>query len=303
MTDMAVPAPALAGATTGFRFRDAYLSTAVERAAVDPSDLIHLSFDISLAVNIVLAVIPRLAQFKEEIGKLPLDHELIGGLEAFAQAAGHAQALYTIATAPPEELQAVYDDAAARRAALRSDAANLAAHGLLNPDAVGAIKSDVGYRNVGYDLMSLVSLMRNAGARIAGRSATLPEDLDRAELVANQLVELAARREARQQVDPSVAENRLRALSLMVKAYSQVRRAMYFIRWDFGDAEKLAPSVYTAKSSPKRKENGEDADNATTPQPGADAQPPPIVPGAAPAQPTVAGGQGGDPFAGASSVR
>lgn len=296
MSDLAAASLAQAASTTGFRFREAYLRTAVERTALDPSDLVHLSFDISLAVNIVLAAVPRLAQYKELIAALPLDHELIEALEAFAQAAGHAQALYAIATSPPEELQGVYDNAVVRRTTLRSDVANLAAHGLVNTDAVAAIKSDVGYRNVGYDLMSLVSLLREAAPRIAGRSATLPEELDRAELVANQLVELAARREARQQVDPSVAENRLRAVSLMVKAYDQVRRAIYFIRWDHGDAERIVPSVYTAKGPQKRKEATTDLPAGGTAPTEGNVQGPGAGPGAQVAPPAVAGAQGGSPF-------
>lgn len=235
----------------GFRFREAYTKSAAAREALQPAELLRLSFDVTLAVNIALAAAPRLAELKEEIAKLPIDHSLIDQLDTYAHAVGYAQALYSVASVS-QELQVVYTDALARRTTLRSDAANLATHGLVSQDKVLAIKGDVGYRNVGYELLALISILRGAGTRIQGRIATLPEDLDRAEEVATELLELTARKEQRQQGDVRATEDRLRAITLMVKAYNQARRAVHFLRWDYGDADKITPSIYTARSVKRR---------------------------------------------------
>jgi hypothetical protein len=282
-----------------FRFRDAYVKTADKRAAVDPNEFASLTLDVGLAINTVLAAHPRIQELREQIDALPIDHEQIDALDTYAQAAGHALALYNVATAPPERLDEVYAEASERRNTLKSDAANLATHGLINKDAVAALKGDVGYRNVGYDLMSLVSILRNAGTRVAGRSATLPEDLDKAEVVANELLELSALRESRNAVDPNVSENRQRAFTLMQQAYDQARRAITFLRWDRGDADKITPALYGTRGARKREEppttGTAGAGTPTTPGNGTaptatNTNPP------APQTPIVPGGQGGSPF-------
>ncbi|HEX2735644.1 MAG TPA: hypothetical protein VHM70_28785 [Polyangiaceae bacterium] len=275
-----------------FRFRDAYQKTAPERAALDPGDFSSIGLDLALAINTVLAANPRIQELHDELAELPIDHEQIAQLETYAQAAGHALALYNVATAPPERLDEVYQEAVERRNTLKSDALNLATHNLVNKDAVAALKGDVGYRNVGYDLMSLVSLLRASATRIAGRSATLPEDLDKAEAIANELLELAALREARSSIDPKVSENRHRAFTLMQKAYDQARRAVSFLRWDRGDADKITPALYGSKGSRRREDPA--AEQPTVPvTPTTQGTTPSAT---TPVAPAVPGGQGGSPF-------
>lgn len=247
----------------------------------------------TLAVDIALAAAKRIAPLKADIDKLELDLKLMSRLDVYARAAGYAQAVYSISTAPPEALQEVYEEALRYRAALYSDASNLARAGLINAESVSLIKNEVGFRNVGYDLQRLLNLFRASSERITGRTVTLPEDLERVERVATQLIELAAYREQHQTVDPLLAENRLRAVSLMVKAYEQVRRAVQYLRFDLGDADKFAPSIYTAKSSPRRREAVPETPNGIAVTPADAGQPVMPVVGE---QPQVPGGPGGSPF-------
>jgi hypothetical protein len=280
--------------TFAFRFRDAYRTTTAKRAELDPSTFSSLAVDMGLAVNTVLAAYPRIQELKAELADLPVDHEAIDELDSYAHAAGHALALYNAATAPPERLDEVYEVALSRRNVLKSDATNLMAHGLLGKDALVKLNNDVGYRNVGYDVMTLVSILRAEAARIAGRSATLPTDLDSAEAVANELLELAALREARNVVDPNVAENRHRAFTLMERTYDQVRRAMGFLRWSRGDMDKITPALYGTKGFRRREEAQPEGSAAAVPATGIGA------PGNAVNPPLTAtvvpGGQGGVPF-------
>jgi hypothetical protein len=237
--------------TTGLHFSEAFHASAAARAAITPAEFVRLTFDVTLSVNIVLVAARRIAQFEAEIAQLPVDHALIAQLDTYAYAVGYAQALYSVAGVS-QQLQVAYNDALAFRVTLRSDAANLSNHGIVHQDEVLAVKTEVGYRNVGYDLLALVSILRKAGPRAAGRTAILPRDLDRAEKVATQLLELTALKEQRQHGDPRAAEDRLRAITLMVKSYNQARRALHFWRWDYGDADEIAPSIYTARSAKRR---------------------------------------------------
>ena len=71
-------------------------------------------------------------------------------------------------------------------------------------------------------------------------------------------------------------ELRTRAFSLLVRAYSQAQRAITYLRWDHGDAQELAPSIYTGARTKRRAATAEPVD-----APVADAHPagaPPLSP-------------------------
>ena len=46
-----------------------------------------------------------------------------------------------------------------------------------------------------------------------------------------------------------------KAFTLFARAYDQCRRLVSYLRWDTGDAESIAPSIYVRK----RRRNGEEA--------------------------------------------
>jgi hypothetical protein len=236
-----------------FRFRESFEATTADRAALDESALIAVNADPSSAMHIVLAAWPRIASLLDEIAKLPVEHRLIARCKLYAWALGHAHSLYVIATTPPEELEARYQEGLKRRAALRSDVQNLIHHGLVPQDSLARVRNETGFRNVAADLGHLVNIMRNATARVEGRTATLPEDLAKAEMLAAQLVEIIAQREGSIAMTSSIAADRQRAFTLMARAYDEVRRAVRFLLWRNGEADKLVPSMYQVDNTPKKK--------------------------------------------------
>jgi hypothetical protein len=73
-------------------------------------------------------------------------------------------------------------------------------------------------------------------------------------VLAADLLGLAARRETRRQQQPKLADNRLRAVTLMANSYDQTRRAVQFLRHDEGDVDLITPSLYTARGVRRRDE-------------------------------------------------
>jgi hypothetical protein len=284
--------PQTDAAPGGFAFSKAFDETAAERAALQPEDFMHIGFDTTRAVRLVLAAVTRIERLKDEIAELPLDHAFLNRLDLYVHAAGFAQARCNAVHSPPEVLKALYEEAVSYRAMLHSDALNLITHARLSADAVNEIKNETGFYNVGFDLMSLVTLFREAAPRIIGRTATQPADLLRAEQVATELLELAARRDEYERSQPTLREDRLRALTLLIRCYQETRRAVQFVRFHHGDAEQIAPSIYTARKGRKRGEVLDPIDEIapvatqTSPAPGTEVFP--VVPIGAP---------GGNPFA------
>lgn len=273
---------------SAFRFRAAYQATAPDRAALREEQLIAVNADIGAAVHTVLAAVPRINAIRDKIEALPVDHDRIDRLDVIARAAGHAQAVYAVASSPPEQLQQVYERAIKERAGLRSDITNLITHELVNADALSGLSNETGYRNVGYDLLSLVEIFRGAGERIQGRTGTLPEDLDEAELLANQLLEMTAQRAGDDKVPPAVVSERVRAFTLLVSSYDEARKAVGFLCWGTDEADKIAPSIYAGRSKKKESSSPKGAvvtEPVVTPEPAVEAEPVPV------------GAKGGIPFA------
>lgn len=225
----------------GFAFRSAFVETAADRAALPAEALIQIAFDIPRAIEMALATVTRIIPLMAAIAELPVEHALIERLEAYTLAAAYAHARYRRAVPSREALEAVHAEAVKRRARLYSDASNLIQHELLHAGCLDKLKNRAGFLNVGYELMALVDLLRSA-PHVAGRMATLPDELDRAEQVASELIGLVAAR-----TKPNRGAERARAISLMVNAYEEVRRAVQFLRYRKGDADRFAPSLYSAK--------------------------------------------------------
>lgn len=164
----------------------------------------------------------------------------------------------------------IHAEALELRNALKLEARLLARHGLLNRAVVEALRSENGYRNV--ELMALIELFRQAQGRLVGRTFTPPDDLVRFAALATKLFKLAAVRESRRQLSASAKQERLRAFTLMHKAYSQARRAVQFLCWDESDRGTTAPSFYGPHGGRRRGVRRHD-NSAPIPEPGATAAP------------------------------
>lgn len=271
--------------TPTFRLRTAFEATAADRAALAEDELVPINADIGAAAHTVLAAVPRVQALEREIAGVPVNHARIKSLDAYARAAGHAHAVYAVASAPPEQLQKKYELALNKRAAIRSDVQNLVNHGIVAPDALAGVPNETGYSNVSYDLVSLIAILRTAEERIEGRTITTPEDLEEAELLATELLEMSARREGKVVVPADIASDRQRAFTLLVRSYDETRRALHFLYWGSDEADRIAPSLYAGRN--KKKESPK-SDTAPAP-----AAPAPVVESA----PVPQGVKGGTPFA------
>ncbi len=57
------------------------------------------------------------------------------------------------------------------------------------------------------------------------------------------------------------AEIRQQAFTLFIRTYDQLRRAVHYLRWEHGDAEEIAPSLYAAS----RRRSSRSGKSKTTP--------------------------------------
>jgi hypothetical protein len=73
----------------------------------------------------------------------------------------------------------------------------------------------------------------------------------------------------------AATDARMRAFTLFSRAYADVRRAVAYLRAGEGDAESIAPSLYTGRA---RKKSPDAAEPPAPPEPAPAPAPPPVVP-------------------------
>jgi hypothetical protein len=158
---------------------------------------------------------------------------------------------------PASVLQTLNDTATKQREVLFSETTTLAKRGLIDGQRLKDLKGPVGYRNVAFDLLALVAIFRETWNALTGKTGISMEELEKAEVMADELLGAVAERELGQVV-ADAADNRQRAFTLFVNAYDQVRRAVLFLRHDEDDADTIIPSLYAGRSNRRRIEPTEE---------------------------------------------
>jgi hypothetical protein len=239
------------------RFRDEYERLLPEIKQVPSEDLLPINIDIQQAVTTALGAWPEIRNYRAKIvAETPqLDIARFDKYEAYARAVGYAHALYMTAIAPSGNLPPLAQRAVMLRDQILSDANALAKRGLINGERLKELNGPVGYRNVAFDLIALAALIRESWDNIVGKTAIDLKEIDNADDLGSQMVNEVGLREQAPAVVAETAEIRQQAFTLFVNTYDQVRRAINFIRWNEGDVDEIAPSLY-AKSSFARKKGG-----------------------------------------------
>ena len=145
---------------------------------------------------------------------------------------------------------------------------------------------------------------RNNWDRIGTKTAITMAELDQAEEISRKLVAAVGAREQAPAVLAEVAVQRQRMFTLFVEAYDQVRRAISMLRWNEGDLETIAPSLYSGRGNVRKRTDPQPSTppattasgTPTTPTlPGAPL-PTPVATAPANASPIAAGLPGSSPF-------
>jgi hypothetical protein len=242
------PAPVASGP----QYKDAYDRALPAARALPLGELITINIDVPTAVTTVIGKLPQIRSFSDQIADelVKFDRTNIDQLETYTLATAHAHALYLSASAPPEAVVKLQADATALRDMLYSDAVALANRGLVSGARLGEFKGAVGYKNVAFDLLGLTALLREAWPQIQGNTALKSEELDKADLIGEQLVNAVGTRE-QNGATTEVTQLRQRVFTLFLNAYDEVRRAVSYLRWHEDDVDGIMPSLYAGRTRRK----------------------------------------------------
>lgn len=254
----------------------AFDQVAPEMAALSKDALAPINIDIPRAVSQVLGALPGLLPMRPVIAKhMPIhDVGLLDRLETYALAAWYAHLVWLSSAGAGNALKPLLAEAVPLRENLLSDAEALARRGLLDAEAVAEIRAGRGHIDTANDLVALSALFSASWAEISGKTAATEEEVNRAGTLGPELLAaLGVRERGAPHAPTDAADSRARAFTLFVRAYDQTRRAIAYLRWDEGDLDTIAPSLYKGRGG-----RGASSSNATaTPE-----APPPEQPGGAP---------------------
>ncbi|WP_437624997.1 hypothetical protein [Sorangium sp. So ce1151] len=260
----------------------AFNKTLPEIEALSADRLVPVNLDIPRVVSQVLGVLPGLLALRSGIAEQLQKHDvaLLDRLETYALAAWYAHLVWLSSGGAENALKPLLEEAVPLRENLLSDAEALARRGLLDAETVAEIRAGQGHIDTANDLVALSALFSGSWSEIAGRTAATEDEVNRAGDIGPQLLAALGVREHGKGPGPTeAADKRARAFALLVHAYDQTRRAVAYLRWNEGDADIIAPSLYKGRGG----RSATSSDSAAAPPDAAPAGPTaPASPGAAP---------------------
>ncbi len=253
------------------RFREALAAVRPEIDSVKEDEFATLNFDLPGAVITVLGCIPGLRAFKSRVDALAeFEPDKFAKIETYALAASQAHTQYQAASRPIVPITELTAELSAKRDVFLTDVQALVKRKFLDGSRLTELKGTTGSKNIAYDVMLLVAMLRDSWSTVASKTAVSVPELDDAERKADSLATALGLREQSEQEKGEAYRTRMAALTLFVNAYDQVQRAITYLRWNEGDAEKIAPTLYgtrNRKSAKVEQESHATATPAPIPQP------------------------------------
>ena len=205
--------------------------------------------DIGRAVALVLGASTQVRPLRAEIVRRCPDTDItnLDRLPTVALAAWYASLL---AESEPEAAPTVAPliaEARPLREKLLRAAELLAHYEIFDPDVVAEIRSGFGNLDTAEDLVKLARLFEEGGEAARDQSPVTEAMVERAAQLGASLVQAIGEAKSTQTAAPEVVGRRNAAFALLLETYGQVRRAVTYLRWSEGDADALAPSIYTAR--------------------------------------------------------
>ena len=242
-----------------------------EMDGLKPEQLIQVNVDIREATSIVLGNLAEIRALRGEIAKaMPsFDIERFDKLETYTLALMESHAGFKVATEPTDTLDRLVPEGERVRELLLAEAKALELRGLFDPKKLREVEGALGRKNVASDLMLLSKAFETSWSGLEGNTRVTRGELEDAYKLGLHIMRLVGVREQGARALSAATDERLRAYTLFVSAYDDVRRAVNFLRWKEGDADDIAPALHPGRTA-KRK--GSDAptgagDNAN-PAPG-----------------------------------
>lgn len=230
-----------------------------ELLAMNPRDLVPINVDVAAAALVVIGAASEIRTHRPALVALCGEEmtACVDRLELVARAALQAQAVHrSVETGADVQMLSV--ELVKLREVLLAEVRALITREVLPRGAIRELQGVNGFKNQCVDVLQLVSILQDQWDIVGPRTGLSLEDIRRAEGAANALATAVG---IRNQASRSpAADLRQRAYSLMASTYDQARRMIWFLRWNHGDADRIAPSLFRGRSNGRRRKETSGSD-------------------------------------------
>jgi hypothetical protein len=186
-------------------------------------------------------------------------------LEPAAATLAHLHGLSLGQTRRPNEAPERLEKAVVRREVLYNSAKFVAIANDLDAAPLERLHAaSNGYTDTSSAMLGYIAMHYDESGALRARSPLSAAELDEARKEAMELAFYAGVRDDRAD-EAALADQRRRAYTLAVNTYNKVRSVISYIRYDFGDADSIAPALgnrpYSKSSKGPRDEKDEPADD------------------------------------------
>lgn len=225
--------------------REAFERTAPDRDAVDLVVTPHYNMDAVYAASQAELVSRRIAPYRSILEALPdFDMKHVDRLVDYANALVFIQTTIVSRASRVRKLPHLAEEGYRFRKMLLAYGDVLVLKGVFQAKVISRLRDGSGYRDLVEDLGALVRLYEAHPETIGPDAPVTTEDLQRvAELARTMRTEFGLDQEPDLSQD-ELLEARRKTAWLLVRAHSQIRRAMSYIRFEEGDAASFVPSLY-----------------------------------------------------------
>ena len=136
--------------------------------------------------------------------------------------------------------------------------------GLIDATRTHKVGRYIGYSNVAFSLVEWAIMLDQCWEDIRDKTPLTRQEIRDAKILGQRLMMVVAHREDPGAVVAAAALRHRQALTLLVRAYEEARRAVLFLRHHQGDADAIAPSLYGGRVR-RRNENAEPAEQPEAP--------------------------------------
>lgn len=235
---------------------EAFARCLPEMLALDAKQVQRLNLDVPAVVVKALGVLPRIRSLRPEFERVyrEFDWGLLDRLEDYAYALLRADAKFRITSMPRNDPAGLVDEGKALRAVLLACLEACAKRSFVNPARWRHLQKTNGFMSLANDLGILSAVFASEPGLMERQGLVTPVDIARGEYITRQLLEIAGRRRHRRRNVQQASDMRARAFTLLMRNYERVRLAVQYLRFEQGDADKIAPTLFGKRISRKQRE-------------------------------------------------
>jgi hypothetical protein len=179
----------------------------------------------------------------------------IDELPALARACQQAAIVETVSAAPTD-LSAMHAELRAEYDILFNDLAQLVRRKVVPAHELDKARSIQGYAETVQSTFVVVALFERFWSVAKDQTPVKQADLARAKAAAQRMRDAMGDRDQDVKRMPAM-EVRLRALTLLIRHYEEMRRELTYLRWYEADVDVLLPSLWTGRGRRARSETNE----------------------------------------------